>query len=463
MTRSSSMAAVGLLVLTACGGPGGPEGQGAKDAATTTTPTTTTPTTTTPAPGGGGGGASGARLTVMTRNLYLGADIRRIAAAATPEEIPAAAGAMWRVILDSDFFARAEAIADEIEAAGPHLVALQEVSLYRTGLPTACSGTLVPATEVTIDFLDDLASALAARGLDYVVARQVQNFDAQLCTKVGAETFIDVRLTDRDVILARGDLTLSNPRSGNFTAAAQFPAGGGTLPVPRGWASVDVASPLGDLRFVATHLEVEGFAEVQQAQAAELVGLAADGLGAMPLVLAGDFNAGPELAQVTTTYDDLLAAGHADPWPALHPADPGLTCCFDEGLTTGTLTQRIDLILYLGPLAPVDSVLVGLVANTEPGLYPSDHAGLITTFSAPAGGGDCPEDEECECDHHHHRDCDDHHGDEDCDRDHKDCDRDHRDCGRDHRDCGRDHKDRKDCKDKKRGGKHEDCSRHRGG
>lgn len=450
MMRTGSIAAAGLLLLAACGGRP-PPGAEQRAGATTRTGGDT---------GGGadrgsGGGTPAGALTVMTRNLYLGADIRRIAATTSPAEIPAAAGAMWTVIQASDFPARAESIADEIGTANPELVALEEVSLYRVGPPASCVGQVLPATEVAIDFLALLQGALERRGLDYVVARSVDNFDAQLCTAESAESFIDVRLTDRDAILVRGDVAFSNARSGNFTAQALFPAGGGTLAIPRGWASIDVASSIGNLRFAASHLEVETFPAVQQAQAAELVAAVADGLGTMPVILAGDFNAGPELATVTTSYADLLAAGYRDPWPALHPADAGLTCCFDELLASGTLTQRIDLTLYQGAIAPTSSVRVGLSANTEPGLYPSDHAGVVTVFSSSGAGG-CPDDDDDDCDcQHGGEDCGEHHGDRDCGGHHGD-----EDCGEHHgdRDCGEHHGD------KGRGGHRgdEDCGEHHG-
>jgi hypothetical protein len=453
MVRSCSVVAA-FLLLSACSGAG--PGQGSQAATSATAP----------ADGGGGAGqgggtggaATGATLTVMTRNLYLGADIRRLAAATQASEIPAAAGGMYRMIRATDFFSRAEALADEIATASPHLVALEEVSLYRTGDPNACEGLEVPATEVWLDFLQMLQDALAARSADYAVAGTVQNFDAQLCTQVSSETYADVRLTDRDVILVRGDLAFANARSGSFVSRAELPAGGTTLPIPRGWASVDVASPIGDVRFAVTHLEVEGFASVQQAQAAELVAAAGKGLGTLPLIVAGDFNAGPELAGVTTTYADLLDAGYMDPWPALFPGDAGPTCCFDEDLLGGSLTQRIDLTLYQGStLVPLDAERVGLSQNTEPGLYPSDHAGVITTFgvsSGGGGGGECPPDDSCTCECHC---CCEH------DHDHCDRDRDHDDCGHDgdhgHDRC--DH-DRDHC-DRDRDRDHGDCTCHADG
>jgi hypothetical protein len=65
----------------------------------------------------------------------------------------------------NDFPARAEAIADEIAAAKPDLVGLQEATLYRTDVPP--DGPATRAETVALDFLATLEAALQARGLSY--------------------------------------------------------------------------------------------------------------------------------------------------------------------------------------------------------------------------------------------------------------------------------------------------------
>lgn len=322
--------------------------------------------------------SGGPRLTVLTRNLYLGADIARIATATTPQQIPVVAGAMWATIQQSDFPARARLIAAEIDGAGADLVALEEATLYRTGPGVSCLGPTLPdASTVAIDFLALVQSELAARGLDYEVAAQVDNFDAQLCVFDGAR-LLDVRLTDRDAILVRRGLHTAGARSGHFAAEALFPAGGGLLPIARGWNAVEVKAHGRWITFAMTHLETEAFPAVQQAQAAELAALFAG--GPRPIILSGDFNAGPELASVTTSYADLLASGYRDPWTELHPGEPGLSCCFDELLLTGALTERIDHNLFQGSLRPVRAFRVGLDDLTAAGQHASDHAGMVTVF-----------------------------------------------------------------------------------
>lgn len=323
----------------------------------------------------------GPPVTVMTRNLYLGADIARITTAKTPQEIPLVAGALWATAQMTDFPARARLVADEIEEARPDLIALEEVSLFRTGPGASCQGLNVPATTVAIDFLQILQGELAARHLHYDLAAVVENFDGQLCAFDG-QGFLDVRLTDRDAILARQGLQTRNPRSGHFAAVSALPAGGGSIPVLRGWNSVEARVRGQWLQFTMTHLETEADPPTQAAQAAELATLVKAGI--QPAIVAGDFNAGPELAGVTTSYADLLAAGLQDPWPRLRGDRPGPTCCFDELLLTGTLETRIDLTLYQGQLRPVWIGRVGLGDRTPAGLHASDHAGVVTVFRVGA-------------------------------------------------------------------------------
>lgn len=373
MRRTTDLLAPGLaLLLAACSGE--PPATGASSA--------------TAADRGGRGHGHGRDVTVMTRNLYVGVDLFRIAAARTPAEVAVVAAAMWRTAQETDFPSRAELIAEEIDQANPDLVALEEAYLFRTGPGTTCDPTVpdAPATDVAYDFLALLDEALARRGLHYDRVVTADRFDGQLCAYDGTAAPLDVRITDRDAILAHRSLRTAGPRSGIFAAAAGLPAGGGLIPVPRGWASVNVKAGGTWLQFAMTHLETEAAPPVQEAQAAELAGVV--GAGISPVILAGDFNAGPELAGVATTYADLLAAGFRDPWTRLNRRDPGPTCCFDELLRTGSLTHRVDLTLFRGEVEPRVSWRTGLDDLTRAGMHASDHAGVVTIFQIEGRGED---------------------------------------------------------------------------
>ena len=152
-------------------------------------------------------------------------------------------------------------------------------------------------------------------------------------------------------------------------------------------------TPWGDLRIVSTHL-THGDPAVNEAQAASLIGFVGEtSSGAAPAIVAGDFNARPDSPQVQA----LLAQGWIDTYRAANPNDPGLTCCSDD-LTDPdqALDKRIDYIFFVpgdGSLEVAASrVIFDRPAETGTGwLWPSDHAGLLTTLSAePSSVLPCP-------------------------------------------------------------------------
>lgn len=195
------------------------------------------------------------RITVMTRNVYLGGPIGPILGAGSLAEIPALVTQMLATIQASDFPARAQALADEITAARPELVGLQEVSVFRIQFPgDYLAGNPVPAETVVYDYLELLLDELAARGSSYVAVAIATGADIELPSALGE----DLRMTDRDVILARSDVAIGNAQTGNYSVDLTVPVGGaGGPPVTllRTWASVDATVYGQTIRFMNTHLE----------------------------------------------------------------------------------------------------------------------------------------------------------------------------------------------------------------
>src|SRR4051794_41270666 len=72
-------------------------------------------------------------VSVMTRNLYLGADLAPAIGAPNLEAFVAANGQILREVTANDFPVRAQGLANEILEKRPDLVGLQEVALWRTG------------------------------------------------------------------------------------------------------------------------------------------------------------------------------------------------------------------------------------------------------------------------------------------------------------------------------------------
>jgi len=313
---------------------------------------------------------------VMTRNLYLGADLTPAILATTPQEFAVATTTIWGTAQFTNFPARAQALADEIGSNRPDLIGLQEVTKWVTVGPGAPAG---------IDFLAILQSDLAARGLKYDVAAVSDNANIGpapiICDyTTGALCTWGVILQDRDVILVKHTHSLhwSNPQHGNYATQQYFqPPVPGAAPISfnRGWASINVCLNGRHFTFVDTHLETEASPQVQEAQAAEF--LAGPGKPTGNVIVTGDFNSAAD-GSTTTTYASLTSE-YRDAW-LVNKNDPGLSCCENETLTNypATLTSRIDLVLMHGWVRSKAAKLVGNVPfEMTPPLWASDHAGVV--------------------------------------------------------------------------------------
>ncbi len=342
---------------------------------------------------------SGTSVIAMTRNLYLGAPIDPILSAPSPEAIPGLVTEGWLGIQATNFPERARAIADEIAASRPHLVGLQEVSQFRIQSPgDFLAGNPTSATAFVLDYLSILLEELDARGLSYRAVATTTNADIELpmvsgFTDEGAPLFDDLRLTDREVILARADVEVANVQVENFSTNLAVPVGGGApITVLRGWAAVDATIRGRTVRFVSTHLETKSFAPIQEAQAAELLQVLSD--EDLPVILVGDFNSAAD-GSTTQSYGTVTDAGFVDVWGQVAPNAPGHTCCMESDLLneTASLDRRIDLIFARDAFTIVEQRIVGAVdgevVGEEPadrapsGLWPSDHAGVVAELLLP--------------------------------------------------------------------------------
>jgi endonuclease/exonuclease/phosphatase family metal-dependent hydrolase len=334
----------------------------------------------------------------MTRNLYLGASLTPILMAlASGDEaaVVRAATATWSAVQATEPEERMAAIADEIVAADAEVVGLQEVTTWTTHDYDVATRTASNPV-VAYDFLELLLEGLAERGADYA---EVEDATADNFASPPIPILVEgappaaVSLADRDVIIARDDVSVSNARNGTFTNVISFPFQGMLLPVARGWGSVDVQARRAELRFVNSHLEAFGLPNVDAeqlrvAQVGELLAaqdaLAAE-LGELPMVYVGDYNS---RAPDAPAYTALLAGVGRDAWTRNHPWDAGETCCFDSTLRDpdNPLTTRIDLVLHSTDVKAPRARVVGdeLEDRTDSGLWPSDHAGVVARLVVPA-------------------------------------------------------------------------------
>jgi endonuclease/exonuclease/phosphatase family metal-dependent hydrolase len=324
-------------------------------------------------------------IPVMTRNMDAGSDFGYILAAAlnpntTQVEFLGAITKTFAEMYASNYAARADRVAAEIEAAQPYLVGLQEVTTLRTG---SFPGH---ATTVVDDQLELLLGALEKRGLHYAALKVQKNADIEEPAFDASYNVITVGFADYDVVLARTDLPVSQMKIGAvqaqyFNAILNFPIGGQNIPFTRGWIAVDAKLRGKDYCFVTTHLETF----VNEYQAAQTQELLTGPLNTyLPTILAGDLNSDahdPSFAN-GPAFGMLVNAGFADIWSALHPADAGLTWPNfpeDEKFPTVTPFQRIDLILTRGDgVAAEGEQLVGTAAVD--GVWASDHAGVVATL-----------------------------------------------------------------------------------
>ncbi len=353
------------------------------------------------------------KIKVMTRNLYLGADIFPVIEAANtdPALVPLALTASFQEMQQTNFVERAEAIADEIQRYKPHVIGLQEVSTIYTQFPSDFGYSQYgypeqAADTLFIDYISVLQSALNERGLDYTVAATATNADIELPMVSGMSDsgpeLTDLRLVDHDVILVRGDVTASNPLAGNFTYNVSMNIGGANLEFTRGYTATDVTVKGENYRFVNTHLETGGsepFKSLQAVQMNELLTIMGmTNPSATPTILVGDFNSSPNdeafVSQsgipgldglpLVPPYLQAVGTGHIDLWTERKKEKDGFTCCFNATVNDAdaALYERIDH-LFLNPQGrTIDKIKAKVVGDdpvemTPNGLWPSDHAGVI--------------------------------------------------------------------------------------
>jgi hypothetical protein len=341
----------------------------------------------------------GRKLTVMTRNLFLGADLAPAIQATTIPQAIDGAGTIWNELQRTRFRQRAVPLAREIKRSKADLVGLQEVALWRKQTPSDGGAppispipTATRATRVEFDFLAILMRKL--KGYRVVV---VQNeFEAELpvdqdgndatgtgpLATLGAD--FDARLTMRDVILVRraSKVQLGRTRKGNFDTRYEPNVGGVVIPVDRGWASVEARlrdrNKVRRFRFVNTHLEAFGDPAIREAQAKELIAGPLD--TRRQVILVGDLNSGiARHNEPEQPGDDLAFRALAD----FGMKDKGAvqSCCYDDLFDpSAVFDHTVDHVLTKPGLRKRSAFVTGddRSQRTPAGLWPSDHGGVVS-------------------------------------------------------------------------------------
>jgi endonuclease/exonuclease/phosphatase family metal-dependent hydrolase len=348
-----------------------------------------------PDPGREHPGKGGPKVTVMTRNLFLGADLGpAIGAASIPEAIDGA-GEIWNEFQSTNFPERAVPLAREIERAKPDLVGLQEVALWRQQIPSDGGAPplsplpgATPATTVVQDFLAILLSHLK----HYEVVVTQDEFAGELPVDVdgsdatgtgplaafGAD--FDASLTMRDVILVRkgSKVKLGATAQSHYVTRFEPNVGGIVIPVDRGWVSVEAKVGAFDFRFVNTHLEAFGDPTIREAQARELI--AGPLSTSKQVILVGDLNSGVERHNEPERPGDDLAFRALE---AFGMTDNGAvqSCCYSDLFDpTQVFDHTVDHVLTKPGLETKEAFVTGDDASerTPSGLWPSDHGGVVS-------------------------------------------------------------------------------------
>jgi endonuclease/exonuclease/phosphatase family metal-dependent hydrolase len=373
------------------------------------------------------GKKKGTKLTVMTRNLYLGADLTPALQANTVDQAVDAGGQIVNQVHATKFpSVRAASIAAEIKKRKPDLVGLQEAAWWRTGpvdINAALGSPVATQTDpLGGDFLTDLltrlnkggkkGSASAAKkgkkkGVRYGLAVVKPEFDFELPVNdngqgnglAGADH--NERLTMRDAILVRKGvgIKVKNPTSGTYATLLRETLAGGvrTVDVTRGWTAIDVKARGKSFHFVNTHLEAFdsqgnnttnqgttlGRGDIRAAQATQLVGPGGAASSNRPVILLGDMNSDDDTVQPNgdrNAYMALTAGGFSE----RSTANP-LGCCLNDPFLVGgpnsinDFDHQVDHVLTnKGKIRFVK----GFVDGRAPvnGLYPSDHAALTSVL-----------------------------------------------------------------------------------
>ena len=339
---------------------------------------------------------------VMTRNLYLGADLAPAIGAPSLPAFVAATGGVVRQVTATNFPVRAKGLAAEIRSKNPDLVGLQECALWRTGAPSLgpLLGGPKTATDVRYDFLALLLAELNSGPDRYVPVVIEEEFDFEAPADENgvagdgpnpfiANAEINARLTMRDVILERVDtgITVWNARGGHYQNLLVLPVLGNPLTVARGWTEIDArVRGTADFHFVNTHLESFDPAVVHPSlralQAGELVAAGGPATRDLPVVLVGDLNSDDDTVAPDDqqAYRVLLNAGLVE-----RSTNDPLGCCIESSydLTTGTAAEfdhQVDHVMTNAPdeVELIDSSVTG--RTMQNGYWDSDHAGLFSAL-----------------------------------------------------------------------------------
>ena len=383
------------------------------------------------------------RITVMSRNIYLGADVG-VALELIPN-FPKAAQFMWDQVKKTDFATRAPKLARESAQDRPEIIGVQEATIWY------CKKDLFSDKVEVFNFLDQFISATKASGVGYslATANGVEAFnpgysiaaipyvtkvrDPEVFNPIFGQDTASCGFTIGDALLVRDDVKDRIIQVGNTEYDATYSIVPTLMTIYRGYTWDDFKVQDSVVRLITTHLESiwdENKVPNSALQAQQLVADLKD--AKMPIVIMGDFNADyrdprpqgepnpgeqPVASETCPTpggakcnaYSTMIEAGFENASP--DAKNPRYFTWGASALLNGPdkkraldakkfgnqygFTDRLDYIFTKNVYATVSSKIIGNVWPDGSGVwdcgkdkcFPSDHAGVVATIELPRSAG----------------------------------------------------------------------------
>lgn len=369
--------------------------------------------------------AESPQVTVMTRNLYLGADVG-VAMELIPN-LSAAAQFMWDQVKATDFNNRAPKLAAEVIAERPDVIGIQEATIWY------CKKSAWSKRTEVFNFTEQFLAAIKAQGQDYVLASKDGVTALNTGYSIAAipfvtmvndpETFQPLFGQDKaacgfeiaDALVIRGDLSGKVLAVGNTEYEASYTVVPTIMTIYRGYSWADIEIGNTPVRFVTTHLESlwdENKVPNAAKQAQQLITDLKETRN--PIVIMGDFNSDPRDPRISddpniggqpaaskscpaggsecSAYRLMFEAGFKDVGP--DSLDPRNNTWGMNALLTGPdpdrlkysqqlgnfagYSDRLDYIFVKNGAVPLVSRIIGA---TPPNNLNSDHAGVVSLIS----------------------------------------------------------------------------------
>lgn len=364
-------------------------------------------------------------IKVMSRNLYLGADVG-VALAKIPN-MPAAAQFMWDQVQKTDFSRRKKILADQIRAEAPDVIGIQEATIWY------CKAHFWSKNTEVFNFTQEL---LAELGGDYVIASKngveannpgysigpipflTKVNDPQTFQKLFGQNDADCGFQIGDALVIKKSFAQYVNQVGNSEYKDVYKVVPTLMEIYRGYAWADITVQGTNVRFITTHLESLWDANKVPKAADQARQLVSDLKNTKsPIVVIGDFNSDPrdprpinspnpgeqptvsEIcpagSSLCNAYKVMREAGFTDSGP--DASDPSTYSWGMNALLTGPdskraaaakkmgnqfgFTDRLDYIFVKNGMKVLTSKVIGQRAP-----YGTDHAGIVAELDVTALG-----------------------------------------------------------------------------